>query len=163
MKAHLSVVSCATLMVLVSATLSACTGAPTSSVPAIFSPSGTATPSGTGTGTSKPALAPSGTGTATATSTATHTATTSAPATHSDAATGPPATATTTKPATPASPTTQPATHTESPTVPAGAPETGGGGTAGLQDGLAIGLGLAAILAGLGSLAYRRRLTRRRR
>jgi len=156
MKAHLAVVSCATLMVLVSATVSACTGAPASSVPSIFSPSGTVTPTGTGTGTSKPALAPSGTGTGTAT----HTATTSAPATHSDAATAPPATATTTKPATP---TTQPATHTESPTVPEGAPETGGGGTAGLQDGLAIGLGLVAILAGLGSLAYRRRLTRRRR
>src|SRR5215472_14557382 len=120
MKAHLAVVSCATLMVLVSATVSACTGAPASSVPSIFSPSGTVTPTGTGTGTSKPALAPSGTGTGTA-------------------------------------------THTESPTVPEGAPETGGGGTAGLQDGLAIGLGLVAILAGLGSLAYRRRLTRRRR
>jgi hypothetical protein len=76
----------------------------------------------------------------------------------------PPASPTTSKPTTaPASPTTQPATHTQTPTVPAGAPETGGGGTAGLQDGLAIGLGLAAILAGLGSLAYRRRLTRRRR
>ena len=159
MKARLSVVSCATVMVLVSATVSACTGPPSSSVPEVSSPAGTATASGTATGTSTP-----GNGAATtATSTATHTATTSAPATHSDAATGPPATATTTKPATPASPTTQPATHTESPTVPAGAPETGGGGTAGLQDGLAIGLGLAAILAGLGSLAYRRRLTRRRR
>jgi hypothetical protein len=162
MKAHLAVVSCATLMVLVSATVAACTGAPASSVPAIFSPSGTATPSGTGTGTSKPALAPSGTGTATtATSTATHTATTSAATAQSQAATAPPPTATTSKPATPVSPTTQPPTHTQSP-VPQGAPETGGGGTAGLQDGLAIGLGLGAILAGLGSLAYRRRLNRRR-
>jgi len=46
---------------------------------------------------------------------------------------------------------------------PTGAPETGGGGTAGLQDGLVIGLGGAAVLAGLGSLTYSRRLTRRRR
>src|SRR5215469_5026057 len=163
MKAHLSVVSCATLIVLVSATVSACTGAPSSSVPAIFSPSGTATHSGTGT--SKPALAPSGTGTATnPTSTATHTAATSDATAKSQAATvPPPASPTTSKPTTaPASPTTQPATHTQSPSVPQGAPETGGGGTAGLQDGLAIGLGLVAILAGLGSLAYRRRLTRRR-
>lgn len=156
MKARLSVVSCATVMVLVSATVSACTGPPSSSVPEVSSPAGTATASGTATGTSTP-----GNGAATtATSTATHTATTSAPATHSDAATAPPPTATTSKPATPASPTTQP--PTQSPSVPQGAPETGGGGTAGLQDGLAIGLGVAAILAGLGSLAYRRRLTRRR-
>ena len=41
--------------------------------------------------------------------------------------------------------------------VPSGAPVTGGGGTAGFQDtGLAV-LGGAAIVAGLGSIAYRRR------
>jgi hypothetical protein len=46
--------------------------------------------------------------------------------------------------------------------VPTAAPVTGGGGTAGFQDaGLAI-LGGAAIAAGLGSIAYRRRITRRR-
>jgi hypothetical protein len=42
-----------------------------------------------------------------------------------------------------------------------GPPATGGGGTAGLQDGLLFGLGGAAVLAGLASLVYRRRLTRR--
>jgi hypothetical protein len=41
------------------------------------------------------------------------------------------------------------------------APETGGGGTAGLQDGMLFGIGGAAVLAGLGSLAYRRRVTRK--
>ncbi len=46
--------------------------------------------------------------------------------------------------------------------VPPAAPVTGGGGTAGLQDGLLFVLGAAAILAGAGSIFYRRRLTRRR-
>jgi hypothetical protein len=44
--------------------------------------------------------------------------------------------------------------------IPAGAPATGGGGTAGLQDGALFGLGGAAILAGAGFLVYRRRITR---
>ncbi len=45
---------------------------------------------------------------------------------------------------------------------PVGAPQTGGGGTAGLQDVTLFGAGAAAILAGFGTLAYRRRLTRKR-
>jgi hypothetical protein len=45
---------------------------------------------------------------------------------------------------------------------PTAAPITGGGGTAGFQDaGLAI-LGGAAIVAGAGSIIYRRRMTRKR-
>ena len=44
---------------------------------------------------------------------------------------------------------------------PSAAPVTGGGGTAGFQDALLLGLGVAALLAGAGSLAYRRRLTRK--
>lgn len=48
------------------------------------------------------------------------------------------------------------------PAYPA-APETGGGGTAGLQDSLLFGAGGLSVLAGLGSLAYRRRLARRLR
>ena len=47
--------------------------------------------------------------------------------------------------------------------LPVGAPQTGGGGTAGLQDLTLFGAGGAAILAGFASLAYRSRLTRRRR
>ena len=66
--------------------------------------------------------------------------------------------------------TPTPATTTVSPSpvptttyyYPTGAPATGGGGTAGLQDGLVFVLGGAAIAAGLGSLAYRRKFTRRR-
>jgi hypothetical protein len=53
--------------------------------------------------------------------------------------------------------------HTHAPAtgrIPDGAPATGGGGTAGLQDGLLFGIGGAAVLAGIGALAYRRRLTR---
>ena len=46
---------------------------------------------------------------------------------------------------------------------PVGAPQTGGGGTAGLQDLTLFSAGGAAILAGFASLAYRRRLTRKRR
>ena len=46
--------------------------------------------------------------------------------------------------------------------IPTEAPVTGGGGTAGFQDaGLAV-LGGTAIAAGLASIAYRRRITRRR-
>jgi hypothetical protein len=56
---------------------------------------------------------------------------------------------------------TAPATSSTS-FVPTAAPVTGGGGTAGLQDGLLFVLGTAAILAGAGSIIYRRRFTRHR-
>jgi len=52
---------------------------------------------------------------------------------------------------------THPASH-----VPSGAPQTGGGGTAGLQDGTLFVIGGLAVAVGLASLAYRRRLTRTR-
>ena len=58
-----------------------------------------------------------------------------------------------------ASPSPSPVVTTAFPTV---APVTGGGGTAGFQDaGLAV-LGGAAIVAGLGGIAYRRRITKDR-
>jgi hypothetical protein len=44
---------------------------------------------------------------------------------------------------------------------PTAAPETGGGGTAGLQDGVLFGAGGVAVLVGFGTLAYRRRLSRK--
>ena len=44
---------------------------------------------------------------------------------------------------------------------PTAAPETGGGGTAGLQDGVLFGAGGMAVLVGFGTLAYRRRLSRK--
>jgi hypothetical protein len=46
--------------------------------------------------------------------------------------------------------------------VPIGAPSTGGGGTAGVLDVLLFGVGGAALLAGAGSLVYRRRVMRDR-
>jgi hypothetical protein len=54
-----------------------------------------------------------------------------------------------------------PPSHHSAPNVPEGAPETGGGGTAGLQDGMLFGIGGASVLAGLGFLAMRRRLARK--
>jgi hypothetical protein len=56
---------------------------------------------------------------------------------------------------------TAPATSSTS-EGPTAAPVTGGGGTAGLQDTLVLGLGAAAVLAGIGSIVYRRRLSRHR-
>ncbi|MBV9451463.1 MAG: LPXTG cell wall anchor domain-containing protein [Streptosporangiaceae bacterium] len=52
-------------------------------------------------------------------------------------------------------------TVTTAPAVTA-PPATGGGGTAGLQDGSLFALGGVAILAAAGSLGYRRKLTRKR-
>jgi hypothetical protein len=53
------------------------------------------------------------------------------------------------------------ATHTVT-AFPSAAPITGGGGTAGLQDALLFGIGGAAVLAGAGSIVYRRRLNKKR-
>jgi hypothetical protein len=55
------------------------------------------------------------------------------------------------------------ATTTPTHSFPVGPPQAGGGGTAGLQDVSLFGVGGAAILIGVASLAYRRRLTRKRR
>ena len=139
---RLAVLGCATLMVLVAVAVSACTGAPSSSVPSIFSPSGPSSGSSSSSGTA--------TSTASASASASTTHPTTTPSTH--ATTPTPATTT-------VSPSPVPSTTYFYPT---GAPATGGGGTAGLQDGLVFVLGGAAIAAGLGSLAYRRKFTRRR-
>jgi hypothetical protein len=79
------------------------------------------------------------------------------PPTHT--VTAPPSTRYTTPPPTP-HPTRTITSITPTP-YPTAAPQTGGGGTAGLQDGLLFGVGGAAVLAGLGSLAFRRRLRRK--
>jgi hypothetical protein len=145
---RLTVVSCATLTVLVSATVSACTGSgPTS--PNIPTPTlTTVQPSTGGTKTPTPTA---GTESPTETHSPTHTAT---PTEHPTGTATPTHTATETPSATP---TPTPEATTPFPTA---APSTGGGGTAGLQDGLLFGLGGTAMLAGLGSLAYRRRVNR---
>ncbi|MGO9083160.1 MAG: hypothetical protein ACLQDY_29725 [Streptosporangiaceae bacterium] len=46
--------------------------------------------------------------------------------------------------------------------MPTAAPQTGGGGTAGLQDAPLLGLGVAAMVAGAGGIAYRRKVLRNR-
>jgi hypothetical protein len=50
-------------------------------------------------------------------------------------------------------------THTPAVTAP---PATGGGGTAGLQNGSLLVLGVVAILAAAGSFGYRRKLMKKR-
>jgi hypothetical protein len=137
---RLAVLSCAALMVLVALAVSACTGAPSSTAPLLPTGSESGSTSASGTATSSASAAASATTTPPTTSPSTHTTT--------------PTPATTT-----VSPSPVPTTTYYYPT---GAPATGGGGTAGLQDGLVFVLGGAAIAAGLGSLAYRRKFTRRR-
>jgi len=137
---RLAVLGCAALMVLVAVAVSACTGSPSSTVPSIFSPSGSSSESSSS----------SGTATSSASADASASTSTTTPSTH---------TTTPTPTATTVSPSPVPTTTYVYPT---GAPQTGGGGTAGLQDGLVFVLGGAAIAAGLGSLVYRRKFTRRR-
>jgi hypothetical protein len=72
-----------------------------------------------------------------------------------------PSSSTPTHTATPTDTPTPTHTPTPVPTFPTAAPETGGGGTAGLQDSLLFGTGAAAVLVGFGTLAYRRRLARK--
>jgi hypothetical protein len=148
-------VSCVILAILVSTLVSGCFGSPSKTAPSIYSPSATSTASRTGT-------AP-----ASATARATGTATARATGTASPSSTGKASATSTAQPPASHQATTAPSQPSHTPTsattpYPTGAPQTGGGGTAGLQDGLLFGLGGTAILAGLGSLAYRRRLTRTR-
>ena len=88
---------------------------------------------------------------------------TSSPGTPGVSSSSPADTATATAKAT-ATVTTTVTEPAPSPTseLPTAAPVTGGGGTAGLQDGLLFVLGAAAIVAGAGSILYRKRLARRR-
>jgi hypothetical protein len=138
-----------------------CTGGAPSSV---FTPTpqiSTSSHSGTASTTPSPSRSATAkasvTVTATATKTRTAKPTTSPVVTHRATATATP---------TPTPTATHRATHTATPAAtyyPVGAPQTGGGGTAGLQDVTLFGVGGLAILSGIGSLAYRRRLTRKRR
>jgi LPXTG-motif cell wall-anchored protein len=75
------------------------------------------------------------------------------------------ATVTSTPTATVTSTPTATVTSTPTATVtvtPTAAPVTGGGGTAGFQDTLLLVAGVAAIVAGAGSIFYRRRVNRGR-
>ena len=152
--------------VLIVIAVSACTGGGSgSSVPSIFTP--TAPTSGhasvSGSRTPSPAGGASSTRTAGA-STSPKAHPSSADSTHASASASSKPAATTAPSSAPATHATAPVTHTSAPVSPAyptAAPETGGGGAAGLQDGLLFGLGGLAVFAGLGSLAYRRRLARK--
>ena len=151
--------------VLLAVTVSACTGGG-SSVPSIFTPtpqtsgqsssqSGTRTPSPTGQSSRSTGASATATGRGGASASDSPHASNSAHASDSPHASSS---------ATPRPTVTHTVTHIatpEEPTFPTAAPETGGGATAGLQDGLLFGAGGAAVLAGLGTLAYRRRLARK--
>lgn len=139
LRVRLAVIGCGTMTVLASGALSACSGSTPAAGPSSFSPAGTLPPTA--------AILPSGSVSATASST-------SSPA-------SPPASQPQSASASPhhsheasSSPSPHPA--------PTAAPATGGGGTAGLQDVPLLALGGAAVLAGAGSLVYRRRVTRNR-
>lgn len=139
LSARLTAIGCAAITVLASASISACSGSSPSATPPTLSPGGTPTRTRPAT----PTASPSGTATATTTPSATPTASATATRTHSPSP----------------SPSPTPSRASPFPTV---APATGGGGTAGFQDTLLLGLGGAAILAGAGSIAYRRRVIRSR-
>jgi hypothetical protein len=157
---------------LLAVAVAACSGGGSpSSVPSIVTPgphvttspasgraSRTPSPSSGSTGKSSATVKPTSSAQATSTSTATSTAT-AAPA-HRPAAA---ASATGKATPRPTPKVTHHATTTPTQHYPVGPPQTGGGGTAGLQDVTLFGAGGAAILAGFASLAYRRRLTRKRR
>jgi len=156
--------------VLIVIAVSACTGGGSgSSVPSIFTPTAPTTghASVSSSRTPSPAGGASSTRTAGA-STSPKAHPSSAASSHASAsasskpsATIAPSSAPATHASAPATHATAPVTHTSAPAYPAAAPETGGGGAAGLQDGLLFGLGGLAVFAGLGSLAYRRRLARK--
>jgi hypothetical protein len=159
--------------VLIVIAVSACTGGggSGSSVPSIFTPTAPASghASVSSSRTPSPAGGASSTGKAGAsTSPTAHPSSAdshaSASASSKPTATTAPASAPATHATAPVTHATAPVTHTSAPVAPlypTAAPETGGGGAAGLQDGLLFGIGGLAVFAGLGSLAYRRRLARK--
>ena len=141
LQARLTAAGCGALALLGTATVSACTSGGTSTPPL-----------NTFSITTQPAASGSGSASGGTTSTSTETTT-------------PGQTTTTT--VTPTQTTTITVTPTQSVSpsssqIPTQPPITGGGGTAGFQDGLLLAVGAAAIVAGAGGLAYRRRLNKNR-
>ena len=174
--------------VLLAVTVSACTGGGSAtSVPSIFTPSvptnghsstdaGTRTPSPTGqasrssggssasaTSTARGGASSSGSANASSSAHASSSPLASSSAHASSSATARASQAPTAQ-VTTEFPSTAAPTHSSAPqdtAIPTAAPETGGGGSAGLQDGVLFGGGGLAVLAGIGTLAYRRRLSRK--
>lgn len=142
-KAVYTFVGTLTLTVCLGGAVSACTSSPSSGHPAIFSPG--ADPSATAKGASaSPTGSPSG-------------ASSGSPSASSSASgSASPSVSPSASPSFTYAPSSTPA-QTSSPSYPAAAPQTGGGGTSGLENGLLFGVGGAAVLAGGGSLALRRK------
>ena len=170
--AWLSVGRAAAVAALLAVAVAACSGGSPSSAlsPSPHVTTGTASggagrtpsPSSGSTGGSSATGKPTSSAKATSTSTAAPTDRATVTATPTRRPTATPS-ATRTATARPTPTVTHHATTAPSHYYPVGAPQTGGGGTAGLQDVTLFGAGGAAILAGFASLAYRRRLTRKRR
>src|SRR5215831_16227996 len=147
-----TVLGCAALAILATASVSACSSSTPPTTPPSFSPGGPATPTGSASGTPSPSTpTPS-------------TPAPSAPASSAPPSSAPPASAhassapASSAPAAGASP--PPSQPPDS--FPAEPPGAGGGGTAGFQHVLLLCLGVLAILAGAGGIAYRRRAMRDR-
>src|SRR5260221_6307294 len=149
LSSRLTAAGCGFAAILATATITACTtSSPSAALPSPSvalpnaSPSVPVPTSSSATGAS-----------ATPTASSTRTAGATAPSTSAS----PGASKSPTRSAT-GSPSASPSTSR----LPTAAPSTGGGGTAGFQDTLLLGLGGAAMLAGAGSIAYRRRVIRNR-
>jgi hypothetical protein len=142
LSARLTILGCGTMTILASAAVSACSGSPGVSAPS-FSPGGTLSPRPSGSDGDTASTSPiPGTGTSASTS---------------------PSPETSSPTPTPTATPEKKADKDKTPSpIPTAAPATGGGGTAGLQDPLLLALGGMAVLAGAGSLAYRRRIIRNR-
>jgi len=135
LSAVLTVIGCGSMVIFASAALSACSGSGTtpSGTSSSFSPGASGSQSPATSGSSA-AAAPAASGAA--------------------AGAG--------GPASPAPASDAPATASGGTAAPAAAPATGGGGTAGFQHVLLLAVGGVAVLAGAGSLAYRRKIIRNR-
>jgi hypothetical protein len=148
-------VGCGALTILGIAALSACSGSGSPSSPAVssFTIAGASTSTGTGSATAGSTSTPGVTA---------HVTTPGITSGETTSGESTPATSTPTPTVTVTHTVTTTPTATQSTQTPNGAPVTGGGGTAGFQDGLLLAVGAAALVAGAGSIAYRRRLTRNR-
>jgi cytoskeletal protein RodZ len=135
LRARLAVIGYGALTLFALVAISACTS--TTSPPVTLSPSTSGSPTSSSTASSSATTTPTPTATTTVTPTATPTPTVTQTVVHTQ-------------------------TPTAAPSTPVAAPQTGGGGTAGFQDGLLFALGAAAIVLGAGTLAFRRLLTRGR-
>src|SRR5258708_17417270 len=149
--ARLTAASCGMLAILASAAISACTTSSSSAaLPTSSSPS-VALPTSSPVRGASPAPAAS----------SSRTAGVGQPGASASPSVTPSATPSATPSVPPSASPAVTESHSTSP-IPTAPPATGGGGTAGFQDTLLLGLGGAAILVGAGSIAYRRKVIRNR-